>query len=82
MLPGRAFRILMDIALFEVTTAYFGYIRYNNKGNMFKRTSDTTACIKAFVKNDWIWVDVVFRPQDLFKRGVHEWKECNPKLVK
>jgi len=52
------------------------------KGNMFKRTSDTTAFIKVFVKNDWVWVDVVFRPQDLFKRGVHEWKECNPKLVK
>ncbi len=52
------------------------------KGNMFKRTSDTTACVKAFVKNDWVWVDVVFRPQDLYKRGVHEWKECNPKLVK
>ena len=49
---------------------------------MFKRTSDTTAFVKAFVKNDWVWVDVVFRPQDLFKRGVHEWKECNPKLVK
>ena len=42
------------------------------KGNMFKRTSDTTACIKAFVKNDWVWVDVFFRPQDLYKRGVHE----------
>lgn len=52
------------------------------KGNMFERTSDTTALVKAFVKNDWVWVDVVFRSQDLYKRGVHEWKECNPKLVK
>ena len=52
------------------------------KGNMFERTSDTTAFVKAFVKNDWVWVDVVFRPQDLFKRGVYDWKECNPKLVK
>ncbi|MEG0385994.1 MAG: transposase, partial [Solibacillus sp.] len=52
------------------------------KGNMFKRTADTTAFVKAFVKNDWVWVNVIFRPQDLHKRGVHEWKECNPKLVK
>lgn len=52
------------------------------KGNMFERTSATTAAVKAFVKNDWVWVDVIFRQQDLYKRGVHEWKECNPKLVK
>ena len=52
------------------------------KGNMFERTSESTACVKAFVKNDWVWIDVAFRPQDLYKRGVHEWKECNPKLVK
>ena len=29
---GRAFRILVDIAFFEVATAYFGYIRDYNKG--------------------------------------------------
>ena len=55
---------------------------YCTKAICLKEHLITTACVKAFVKNDWVWVDVVFRPQDLYKRGVHEWKECNPKLVK
>lgn len=51
------------------------------KGNMFLRIDETKAKIKAYVNNDWVWVDVQFRPQNLEKRGVKEWKECNPKLV-
>ncbi|WP_407269747.1 RNA-guided endonuclease TnpB family protein [Radiobacillus sp. PE A8.2] len=52
------------------------------RGNMFERTSDTSAQIKIFHKNDWVWVDIQFKEQDLYKRGVWDWKECNPKLVR
>ncbi|MDX8366068.1 transposase [Cytobacillus sp. IB215665] len=52
------------------------------RGNMFERTSDNTAQIKIFHKNDWVWIDVEFKGQDLHKRGVWEWKESSPKLVK
>ncbi|WP_407272786.1 RNA-guided endonuclease TnpB family protein [Radiobacillus sp. PE A8.2] len=52
------------------------------RGNMFERTSDTSAQIKIFHKNDWVWVDIEFKEQDLYKRGVWDWKECNPKLVR
>ncbi|MGM7685148.1 RNA-guided endonuclease TnpB family protein, partial [Cytobacillus sp. Hm23] len=33
-------------------------------------------------QNDWVWIDVEFKEQDLHKRGVWEWKESSPKLVK
>ncbi|QQK77277.1 transposase [Salicibibacter cibarius] len=52
------------------------------RGNMFKRTSDSTAQIKIFHNNDWVWVDITFKDQDLYKRGVWDWKESNPTLVK
>ncbi|MCM3791625.1 transposase, partial [Domibacillus indicus] len=52
------------------------------KGNMFNRTSDTTAEIKVFHQNDWVWMNIEFKGQDLYKRGVWEWKENNPKLIK
>ncbi|WP_160112520.1 hypothetical protein [Salicibibacter kimchii] len=52
------------------------------RGNMFERASDTTAQIKIFHKNDWVWINIKFKEQDLYKRGVWEWKENNPKLVK
>lgn len=52
------------------------------KNNMFTRTSDTAAKIKVFHQNDWVWVDIMFKGQDLYKRSVWSWKECNPKLVK
>lgn len=52
------------------------------RGNTFERTSETTAQIKVFHKNDWIWIDIEFKEQDLYKRGVWDWKENNPKLVK
>ncbi|MCM3790123.1 RNA-guided endonuclease TnpB family protein [Domibacillus indicus] len=52
------------------------------RGNMFNRTSDTTAQIKVFHQNDWVWVDIKFKGQDHYKRGVWEWKENNPKLIK
>ncbi|MCM3791073.1 RNA-guided endonuclease TnpB family protein [Domibacillus indicus] len=50
--------------------------------NMFNRTSDTSAQIKVFYQNDWVWVDIEFKGQDHYKRGVWEWKENNPKLIK
>jgi putative transposase len=52
------------------------------RGNMFERTSDTTAQIKIYHKNDWVWITIKFKKQDLYKRDVWDWKENNPKLVK
>ncbi|WNS77756.1 transposase [Domibacillus sp. DTU_2020_1001157_1_SI_ALB_TIR_016] len=53
-----------------------------HRKNMFNRTSDTTAQIKVFHQNDWVWIDIEFKGQDHYKRGVWEWKEHNPKLIK
>ncbi len=52
------------------------------KGNMFKRLSDTTAQIKIFHQNDWVWLVITFKAQYLVRRGVSGWKEHNPILVK
>ncbi|OZU87342.1 transposase [Virgibacillus indicus] len=52
------------------------------KENMCKRADDTSTQIKIFHRNDWIWIDIHFKEQDLYKRDVWSWKECNPKLVK
>jgi putative transposase len=52
------------------------------KGNMFKRTGETSALIKIFYKNDWVWTEITFKSQDLYKRDVWSWKENNPTLVK
>ena len=52
------------------------------KGNMFIRESETTAKVKVYNQNDWVWLDVSFQAPDLLKRGVVDWKECNPKLVR
>ncbi|MCD8511409.1 MAG: transposase [Bacillus sp. (in: Bacteria)] len=52
------------------------------KGNMFMKTSDTSAQIKVFHNNDWVWVDIEFKEQDHYKRDVWGWKESSPKLVK
>lgn len=49
---------------------------------MFVRTSDHSAKIKVFHKNDWVWTLIKFKGQDLYKRDVWSWKEQNPKLVK
>jgi len=51
------------------------------KGNMFKRLSEREGEIKVFYKNDWVWVNIEFKKQDVVKRNVVDWKECNPKLV-
>jgi putative transposase len=52
------------------------------KGNMFNQTSDGYA-IKVYKNNDWIWEKVVVRAKtDLTRRGITDWKQCNPKLVK
>lgn len=51
------------------------------KGNMFERTGETTCQIKVFKDHDWKWIEVRFKSQDLYKRGVYDWKVCNPKLV-
>lgn len=52
------------------------------KDNMHVRTGETSAQIKIFHKNDWVWVDIALKGQDLYKRDVWNWKENNPTLVK
>ena len=52
------------------------------KGNMFKQSDDGYQ-IKAFINNDWVWIDVqVKKKTDLVRRGITDWKQCNPKLIK
>lgn len=52
------------------------------KGNMFKHKTDTSADVKVFYRNDWVWITVTFKGQDLYKRDVWGWKENNPTLVR
>jgi putative transposase len=52
------------------------------KDNMFERISETTAWIKVYHQRDWVWIKIRFKPQDVFKRGVWNWKENNPTLVR
>ncbi|WJE55683.1 transposase (plasmid) [Bacillus cereus] len=52
------------------------------RGNMFEKGPGNKARLKLFVNNDWVWVDITYKPMDLKKRGVSDWKECNPKLIK
>ncbi len=37
---------------------------------MFNRTGETTAEIKVYHQNDWVWLDISFQAQDLDKRGL------------
>lgn len=52
------------------------------KGNMFIWTGGETARIKIFHRNDWIWLDVVLRHQDVKYIQSHckEKSECSPTL--
>ena len=58
------------------------------KSNMFKRNSDNQAEIKIFKNNDWNWLTINFQSKNFGfgngedKRGLLEYKEQNPKLVK
>lgn len=58
------------------------------KGYMFNRTGETTAEIKVYHQNDWVWLDISFQAQNLDKRGLLDkdgkldWKQCNPKLIR
>ncbi|MEI3613218.1 transposase [Pseudogracilibacillus sp. SO30301A] len=47
--------------------------------NMFERLSSNQAKIKV---NDWVWVTVTFNDKNLKHRGIDDWKENNPTLVK
>lgn len=52
------------------------------KGNVFMQSEDGYK-IKAYINNDWVWVDIkVKKKADLKKRGIEDWKQCNPKLIK
>jgi len=52
------------------------------EGNMFERLSENQAKIKLFKGNDWVWETITFNPSNMKNRGVEDWKENNPTLVK
>ena len=52
------------------------------KGNMFEHLSDNQAKIKVLLNNDWVWVTVTFNNKNFKGRGITNWKENNPTLVK
>lgn len=52
------------------------------KGNMFNQVADGYE-IKIYKNKDWVWEKItVCQKTDLIKRGIIDWKQCNPKLVK
>ena len=52
------------------------------KGNMYNQLADGYE-IKVYKNNDWVWEKVsVQKKTNLTKRGITDWKQCNPKLVK
>lgn len=52
------------------------------KGNMFNQTEEGYE-IKIYKNNDWVWEKVIVRSKvNLVKRGIKDWKQCNPKLIK
>lgn len=52
------------------------------KGNMFNQTPEGYQ-VKVFKNNDWVWEKVVVKKKtDLVRRGITDWKQCNPKLIK
>ena len=52
------------------------------RGNMFKRLSNNQAEIKVLLNNDWVWVVITFNDKNFKNRGITDWKENNPTLVK
>ncbi|MFD2729865.1 RNA-guided endonuclease TnpB family protein, partial [Enterococcus camelliae] len=51
------------------------------KGNMYNQIADGYE-IKVYKNSDWVWEKVsVQKKTDLVKRGITDWKQCNPKLV-
>ncbi|ASN04863.1 IS200/IS605 family accessory protein TnpB-related protein [Virgibacillus necropolis] len=52
------------------------------KGNMFNRISSNRAEIKLFINNDWVWHTITFNDKNLKNRGILDWKENNPTLIK
>lgn len=52
------------------------------KGNMYNQIAGGYE-IKVYKNNDWVWEKVVVSAKtDLIRRGITDWKQCNPKLVK
>lgn len=52
------------------------------KGNMYNQIAEGYE-IKVYKNNDWVWEKVaVHGKTDLTRRGITDWKQCNPKLVK
>ncbi|MDQ6109205.1 transposase [Enterococcus faecalis] len=52
------------------------------KGSMFSQ-DESGYKIKVYKQNDWVWERVlVSKKADLLKRGITDWKQSNPKLVR
>lgn len=52
------------------------------RGNMFNQIESGYE-IKVYKHNDWVWEKVAVRAKtDLIRRGITDWKQCSPKLVK
>ncbi|NSU70615.1 transposase [Enterococcus faecalis] len=52
------------------------------KGNVYNQIVEGYE-IKVHKNNDWVWEKVAVRGKtDLTRRGVADWRQCNPKLVK
>lgn len=52
------------------------------KDNMFERTGYSTAKIKVYKNNDWVWHEVEFKTDNFKNRNISDFKEMNPALVK
>ncbi|BDG34918.1 transposase [Saccharococcus caldoxylosilyticus] len=52
------------------------------KGNMFKRLSENQAQIKVYKNGDWVWETITFQTKNLKNRGITDWRESNPIIVK
>jgi putative transposase len=52
------------------------------KGNMFQRLSKNQAQIKIYKNNDWVWKTITFHDKNVKNRGIDDWKEHNPMLVR
>jgi putative transposase len=49
---------------------------------MFKKVSDGVAKIKIFYKNEWKWIEINYKTDNLHNRNIENWKEQNQSLIR